>query len=343
MNVVRGYSSFMKTFCAARRSTPIFFSIALFITFIFVVVLSRNNDSFKRWKRKSFYGKDSCDIVVTRLLDSKPASIWPPPCEVPTSQRSLFEGPEGSMPISKLWCLAQRYEGELIVDWNEKYVNDYCSGISSGSNTGTYTLADVNLVRDALAHHLPGVSGSTGVVLGSEYPWVECLALESGASAVWTFEYATIKSTHPRLFAKHVKKLAVDVISGKQPLFDWAFTYSSLEHSGLGRYGDSLNPDGDRDAVQQAWCMLKPGGYLFLGLPTTCQLNGNLVFNAHRNYGFHRQAFIAEGFEFVKMTQKCTDQTQTIACSIIVLRKPVSGIEALPLLGSDFVSRMINK
>jgi len=323
---------------SSKTSAPILLA-GLIVSIITFVVLLKFSDIFKRWRRKSFFGKASCDAVVSRLLESKPTSKWPPPCEIPTSQLSSFVGPEGSMPVSKLWCLAQRYEGELIVDWNENYVNEYCSGIKSGSYTGTYTSADVHLVRDAFFHHLPGVSGSTGVVLGSENPWVECLALEAGASSVWTFEYATIKSSHPRLLAKHVKTLAADVLSGKQPQFDWVFTYSSIEHSGLGRYGDSLNPDGDRDAVQQAWCMLKPGGHLFLGVPTTCKLDGNLVFNAHRNYGFHRLAYIAEGFEFLKLTQKCTDQTQAIACSIFVFRKPVTGLEAEPLLGSDFLEK----
>lgn len=44
-------------------------------------------------------------------------------------------------------------------------------------------------------------------------------------------------------------------------------SYSSLEHSGLGRYGDELNPDGDIEAAEEVWCMLKKGGYFIIGLP----------------------------------------------------------------------------
>ena len=36
-------------------------------------------------------------------------------------------------------------------------------------------------------------------------------------------------------------------------------TFSSIEHSGLGRYGDSLNPWGDLITMAQSWCLLKPG------------------------------------------------------------------------------------
>jgi hypothetical protein len=171
---------------------------------------------------------------------------------------------------------------------------------------------------------------------------VECLALEAGASDVWTFEYASVKSSHPRVHAKPMKEMAADMLFGSSPLFDWAMTYSSLEHSGLGRYGDALNPDGDRLAMQQAWYMLKPGGLLIIGVPTTCTLNGNLVFNAHRNYGFHRLAYIADGFELVEITEKCTGQSAEVACSIFVLRKPAAGSVLPRLTGADFL-RAINE
>jgi hypothetical protein len=34
-----------------------------------------------------------------------------------------------------------------------------------------------------------------------------------------------------------------------------------LEYSGLGRYGDHLNPEGDVEASEECFCVLKPGGY----------------------------------------------------------------------------------
>lgn len=53
----------------------------------------------------------------------------------------------------------------------------------------------------------------------------------------------------------------------KNQNFDFVISYSSLEHSGLGRYGDELNPDGDIEAAEEVWCMLKKGGYFIIGLP----------------------------------------------------------------------------
>jgi hypothetical protein len=37
--------------------------------------------------------------------------------------------------------------------------------------------------------------------------------------------------------------------------FDAIVTFSSIEHSGLGRYGDALNPWGDIIAIARAWCV----------------------------------------------------------------------------------------
>ena len=56
-------------------------------------------------------------------------------------------------------------------------------------------------------------------------------------------------------------------MEGDFPQFDAMVTFSSLEHSGLGRYGDSLNPWGDLITMSQAWCLLKPGARALVGIP----------------------------------------------------------------------------
>lgn len=74
--------------------------------------------------------------------------------------------------------------------------------------------------------------------------------------------------------------------------FDNAASYSSIEHSGLGRFGDPLSPNGDQEAVKQVHCMLKPGGLFFLGLPVTADGRNHLEFNAGRTYGKSRLKFL---------------------------------------------------
>lgn len=64
----------------------------------------------------------------------------------------------------------------------------------------------------------------------------------------------------------------------------------TVEHVGLGRYGDPLDPDGDLKAMAELTRVLAPGGDLLLVVPTG---RPRVVFNAHRIYAFEqvRSAF----------------------------------------------------
>eukprot|EP00656_Telonema_subtile_P026736 TRINITY_DN2871_c0_g1_i4.p1 TRINITY_DN2871_c0_g1~~TRINITY_DN2871_c0_g1_i4.p1 ORF type:complete len:149 (+),score=24.45 TRINITY_DN2871_c0_g1_i4:104-550(+) len=80
--------------------------------------------------------------------------------------------------------------------------------------------------------------------------------------------------------------------SGKAPLFDAVATFSSVEHSGLGRYGDELNPWGDLQTIARSHCVTRPGGGLLVGvmvdrIPTDDggPPRGRIEWNAHRMYG----------------------------------------------------------
>merc|ERR1712232_336924 len=90
--------------------------------------------------------------------------------------------------------------------------------------------------------------------------------------------------------------------NGSSPKFDGAASYSSLEHSGLGRYGDSLNPWGDLQAMARVWCLLKPRSYMFLGVPSMAK--DVLDFNGGRNYGPKRWPHLTANFRQVDWTNQ---------------------------------------
>jgi SAM-dependent methyltransferase len=54
-----------------------------------------------------------------------------------------------------------------------------------------------------------------------------------------------------------------------------------LEHIGLGRYGDPVNPQADREAAAELQRVLAPGGWLLFGTPVGRE---RLCFDAHRVY-----------------------------------------------------------
>ncbi len=70
-----------------------------------------------------------------------------------------------------------------------------------------------------------------------------------------------------------------------------------IEHVGLGRYGDSLDPQGSIEAAQELQRVISPGGHLFLSTPVgrkrTC-------FNAHR---IHPPQEVIEWFDALRLVE----------------------------------------
>lgn len=57
----------------------------------------------------------------------------------------------------------------------------------------------------------------------------------------------------------------------------------TIEHVGLGRYGDAIDPDGDLKAIAELQRVIKKGGSLLLVTPVG---KPRIQFNAHRIYSF---------------------------------------------------------
>ncbi len=154
-------------------------------------------------------------------------------------------------------------------------------------NTPMYSLFDAN----------PNiVAGKRGVVVGSENPWLEAFLLTYGSSEVTTVEYGTIVSEDSRILTCTPDRFDKLFLRGDIEQFDYAFTYSSIEHDGLGRYGDVLNPDGDLQTVRKLMDVVKPGGLIFIGVPCCLDV---LFWNAHRLYGPKRFQRLFAGLEIL--------------------------------------------
>jgi len=122
------------------------------------------------------------------------------------------------------------------------------------------------------------LSGKKCMVLGSISPWIECLLLHFNAESVTTLDYVTPKCNYK-----------INILSmnnyNKEIKYDVIISFSSLEHDGLGRYGDPINPNGDIDACIEAYTMLKKDGYFICGIPIG---NGCIEGNYHRIYNQKR-------------------------------------------------------
>jgi SAM-dependent methyltransferase len=70
-----------------------------------------------------------------------------------------------------------------------------------------------------------------------------------------------------------------------------------IEHIGLGRYGDVIDPDGTKKAIKEMIRVVKPGGHIYLSLPIG---KYRLCFNAHR---IHPPEMIIKEFKGCKLDE----------------------------------------
>lgn len=93
----------------------------------------------------------------------------------------------------------------------------------------------------------------------------------------------------------------------------------TVEHIGLGRYGDPIDPDADMKAISELKRVVKPGGSLLFVVPVGVP---KLQFNAHRIYSYEMVQEQFQGFE-VKEFSLLTDQGQFVqnADSALVARQ----------------------
>uniref|UniRef100_A0A915LYW3 DUF268 domain-containing protein n=1 Tax=Meloidogyne javanica TaxID=6303 RepID=A0A915LYW3_MELJA len=166
---------------------------------------------------------------------------------------------------------------EAINKWSQENIDGWVKEIKDGKYTerSDKQYIDSASVFYATKHY--NIAGKKGAVIGSISPWVESMCLANGASQIVTIDYQHIKIGHDSIMFLD----AFDLVKARE-IFDFIVSYSSIEYSGLGRYGDPTNPMGDIMEMQKLRCILKPRGIFFLGVPVG---QDDVGYNCHRTYG----------------------------------------------------------
>jgi hypothetical protein len=127
-------------------------------------------------------------------------------------------------------------------------------------------------------------------VVGSETPWIEAMLINM-QNRVTTIEYNVPETNYANLECRDY----FDYFENNNDVpFDAIVTFSSIEHSGLGRYGDPLDPDGDLKTMKCIHKNLKDDGLLIWGAPVGADA---LTWNAHRVYGPIRLPLLFANFK----------------------------------------------
>lgn len=82
--------------------------------------------------------------------------------------------------------------------------------------------------------------------------------------------------------------------------FDVVISLCSVEHFGLGRYGDEIDFEADKKALKEMTRVLKSGGHLIFSTELARVPQPIIVFNTHRIYTYDSIVKIRDEFGFIK-------------------------------------------
>lgn len=222
----------------------------------------------------------NCDLLFSEeaqeVLEAKPIE-WPPPKELPL--RSLFT--LGNRIPVKEWYHTNKYLGATTAVWTKELIQQHLDDFKNNKLHGTYGIKGTYYLAYILEE--VGVKNKNILVVGSEKPWIEVILIHLGAGSITTLDYGQITNEDERLVTFTPSEFNKMYILGVLPEFDMVVSFSSIEHSGLGRYGDGINPWGDIITIGKMSCVVKHGGEMILGLPSN--VTDSIVYNAHRVYG----------------------------------------------------------
>tara|TARA_B100000161_G_scaffold168084_1_gene120268 strand:+ start:1517 stop:2278 length:762 start_codon:yes stop_codon:yes gene_type:complete len=154
-------------------------------------------------------------------------------------------------------------------------------------------------------------------VVGSETPWIEAILLNM-SNKVTTIEYNV-----PSINFEDIELQCKDYFNHfdkNTEIYDAIVTFSSIEHSGLGRYGDPLDPNGDIKTMNNIYKNLSEDGLVIWGAPVG---KDAVTWNAHRIYGPNRLPLIFNNFKELKWYGRSKQQCFSLPLTKDCLYQPV--------------------
>ncbi len=153
--------------------------------------------------------------------------------------------------------------------------------------------ATKHIQQSGTAHH---------VDVGSKVDFVVLL------SAVTDVSFVDIRPIEFELEHFHPKAGDITALPFDDGALESVSCLHVIEHIGLGRYGDPIDPDGTLKAARELRRVLAPGGVLYLSLPIGAT---RICFNAHRVYAPEDVVAMFDGLELLDFCA-VTDQRQFV-------------------------------
>lgn len=201
---------------------------------------------------------------------------------------------EGVIPVLDWWRDDSANNKPIV--WDKHYIEDFLKrytvdNVKNGRN-GWSPYGNTHVKNLLHSFQKYGITKKNVAVIGSLDPWIESM-LYNLQNTVTTVEYNVPLCDSDKITCIDYFK---DFHNTKDK-YDCIVTFSSIEHSGLGRYGDPLDPDGDIKTMEDIYKNLKKGGTLIWGAPVGIDA---LVWNVHRVYGKHRLPVLFKNFDEIE-------------------------------------------
>ena len=178
-------------------------------------------------------------------------------------------------------------------DWSQDYIESFVSRFTleniKNEKEGKASYGRQPVIDLVNAFVKYNISNLNVAVIGSTSPWIEAILLNLN-NKVTTVEYNVPNSNYPNLNCINY----FDDFQKSKNKYDCIVTFSSIEHSGLGRYGDPLDPNGDIKTMVDIHKNLKDDGILVWGAPVG---QDAVVWNVHRIYGKKRLSMMFDKFK----------------------------------------------
>jgi hypothetical protein len=175
-------------------------------------------------------------------------------------------------------------DGNYASKYSKEMINGYVEKIKM-KESFYYGETDIWLYQ-ALEKY--PIDGKEVAIVGSTLPWYESIVIAYGGRPT-TIEYNKIVTDDDRLIP-----MTVTEFNQHPRKFDIILSISSIEHDGLGRYGDPVNPNADLEFMSMAKeKLLKEDGAMILAVPVGRDC---LYWNANRVYGHLRLPLLLKGW-----------------------------------------------
>lgn len=172
------------------------------------------------------------------------------------------------------------------LDESERVVADIAgclSALASGQRDFSYPRHDQR-VFELLQRIVPQRRLTRGADIGCATGCFPAMQLAAGIERCTVFEVRPVEVNDDRV---EVRVQDLTYAEDVEADFDLVTCLSTIEHVGLGRYGDQLDPWGDIKMAANLRRILRPGGVMLISFPIG---PGCVVYDAHRIYSPERRS-----------------------------------------------------